>query len=93
MGRISEASVAHPYQKFWEVTPPANSVDPGQIAPSGSSLMKSTLFAQACLRRYIVTVNEPPHDKTNKMACAHSEDLDQPGHLPSLIRVFSAVNG
>ena len=37
---------------------------------------------------------EPPHDKTNKMACAPSEDSDQPGHhaqsdqpghLPSLI--------
>ena len=25
-----------------------------------------------------------PHDKTNKMACAPSEDSDQPGHLPSL---------
>ena len=29
---------------------------------------------------------EPPHDKTNKMACAHSEDSDQ---QPSLIRVFA----
>ena len=26
--------------------------------------------------------NEPPHDKTNEMACAPSEDSDQPGHLP-----------
>ena len=34
-------------------------------------------------------VNEPPHDKTNKMACAPSEDLNQPGHLPPLIRVFA----
>ena len=32
---------------------------------------------------------EPPHDKTNKMACAPSEDSDQPGHPPSLIRVFA----
>ena len=24
--------------------------------------------------------DEPPHDKTNKMACAPSEDSDQPGH-------------
>ena len=31
---------------------------------------------------------EPPHDKTNKMACAPSVDSDQPGHPPSLIRVF-----
>ena len=27
-------------------------------------------------------INEPPHDKTNKMACAPSKDSDQPGHLP-----------
>ena len=32
---------------------------------------------------------EPPQDKTSKMACAPSEDSDQPGHLPSLIRVFT----
>ena len=32
---------------------------------------------------------EPRRDKTNKMACAPSEDSDQPGHPPSLIRVFS----
>ena len=29
---------------------------------------------------------EPPRDKTNKMACAPSEDSDQPGHPP---RVFA----
>ena len=33
--------------------------------------------------------NEPPHDKTNKMACMPSEDSDEPGHPPSLIRVFA----
>ena len=33
--------------------------------------------------------NEPPHDKTNKIAGAPSEDSDQPGHPPSLIRVFA----
>ena len=32
---------------------------------------------------------EPPRDKTNKMACAPSEDSDQLGHSPSLIRVFT----
>ena len=37
----------------------------------------------------IVTVYEPRHDKTNKVACAPSEDSDQPGHPPSLIRVFA----
>ena len=30
----------------------------------------------------------PPHDKTNKLA-APSEDSDQHGHSPSLIRVFT----
>ena len=28
---------------------------------------------------------EPPHNKTSKVACALSEDSDQPGHPPSLI--------
>ena len=32
---------------------------------------------------------EPPHVKTNKMTCAPSKDSDQPGHPPSLIRVFA----
>ena len=37
------------------------------------------------------SVNEPPHDKTNKMTRAPREDSDQPGHPPSLIwsRVFA----
>ena len=32
---------------------------------------------------------EPAHYKTNKMACAPSEDSDQPGHPPSLISVVA----
>ena len=32
---------------------------------------------------------KPQHVKTNKMTCAPSKDSDQPGHLPSLIRVFT----
>ena len=32
---------------------------------------------------------EPPHEKTNKMSSTPSEDSDQPGHPPSLIRVFA----
>ena len=32
---------------------------------------------------------EPQHDKANKIACAPSEDSDQLGHPPSLIRVFA----
>ena len=33
--------------------------------------------------------NELPHDKTNKMTSVPSEASDQPGHPPSLIRVFA----
>ena len=36
--------------------------------------------------------NKPPRDKTNKVACAPSEDSDQPGHPPSLIRVFAVCS-
>ena len=36
-----------------------------------------------------VTDHEPSHDKTNKVASAPNKDSDQPGHLPSLIRVFA----
>ena len=32
---------------------------------------------------------EPEQDKTNKRIRAHGEDADQPGHPPSLIRVFA----
>ena len=34
-------------------------------------------------------IYEPPHDKTNKMACVPSEDSDQPGHPPSLCYALS----
>ena len=37
-------------------------------------------------------LGELPHDKTNEMACAPSEDSAQPGHPPSLIRVFQGPN-
>ena len=33
------------------------------------------------------TIDKPPHDKTNKMACAPSEGSDHPGHPLSLNRV------
>ena len=32
---------------------------------------------------------EPLHNKTNKMTFMPSKDSDQPGHPPSLIRVFA----
>ena len=44
---------------------------------------------EVSVKRFRFIPYEPPHDKTNKMACAPSEDSDQPGHSPSLIRVFA----
>ena len=32
---------------------------------------------------------EPQNDETNKMTCAPTEDSDQPGPTPRLIRVFA----
>ena len=46
------------------------------LLPSFTYMIPSSLF-------------EPPHDKTNKMVCAPSEDSDQPGHPPSLIWVLA----
>ena len=40
-------------------------------------------------RKFIELIDELSHDKTNKMVCAPSEDSDQPGHPPSLTRVFA----
>ena len=40
---------------------------------------------QQCVQK----ITEPQHDKTKNMACAPSEESDQLGHLPSLIRVFA----
>ena len=50
----------------------------------------STLLSLCLIFRSVLTsLYELPHDKTNKMAYVPSEDSDQPGHLPSLIRVFT----
>ena len=44
----------------------------------------------AILLRFIVCTFEPRHDKTSKISHgAPSKDSDQPGHPPSLIRVFA----
>ena len=55
-----------------------------------------TIIALFCFNAcYSISVHviknkfEPARDKTNKAACAPSEDSDQPGHPPSLIRVFA----
>ena len=47
------------------------------------------LGVSAFLNYCVLYLSEPAHEKTNKMACAHSEDADQPGHPPSLISPLS----
>ena len=42
-----------------------------------------------CKRSGSQKPKDPAHDKTYKMACASSEDSDQPGHPPSLISVLA----
>ena len=41
------------------------------------------------IKHFVTLIFEPQHDKTNKITCSPSEDSNQPGHPPSLIRVFS----
>ena len=57
---------------------------------------KGVKIIQVCFRDVLMSPicfhgeirkNEPAHDKTYKMACVPSEDSDQSGHPPSLIRV------
>ena len=47
--------------------------------PSWSDIIESSID------RKQERVIEPPHDKTNKMACAPSKDSDQTGRIPRLI--------
>ena len=49
-------------------------------------------YSKTPRKKLIMTLSaifEPPHDKTNKVACAPSEDSDQTGHAPSVIRDFA----
>ena len=66
----------------------ANSEGSGKTRYAGS--LEPTLFAYVISTLFTwVGSFEPPHDKTNTMICAPSDDSDQPGQLPSLIRVFA----
>ena len=62
-----------------------------QHVQGNPSKTKTALAHSEKGNRFSVT-NKPPHNKTNKMAYASSKDSDQPGHLPSLIRVFAVCS-
>ena len=67
----------HPYQNDPQVTSPLPLPPPRAYSISNCTTTTTT------------TTTEPLRDKTNKMACAPSEDSDQPGHPPSLFRVYA----
>ena len=48
----------------------------------------SSCWQQRLIRLPMLYIYEPQHDKTNKIS-VHPVSSDQPGHLPSLIRVFA----
>ena len=48
----------------------------------------SDLITLCQLHILFTVIFELQHGKTNKVACAPSEDSDQPGHPPNPIRVF-----
>ena len=51
--------------------------------------LRWTRMSEGTFSDVAAPIFEPAHDKTNKLACAPSEDSDQPGHPPSLIRAFA----
>ena len=55
------------------------------FCPFVAGLKKNCFEVRFYIHFFHVSPYEPPHDKTNKMACTPSEDSDRPGHPPSLI--------
>ena len=52
-------------------------------------LLRMFLLKLSLLKFPLLIIIESRHDKTNKLACAPSENSDQPGHPHSLIRIFT----
>ena len=58
----------------------------GRAGPeSNQRLLDPQSDSLSMLGTQLQGIHEPPHDKTNKMAIAPSEDTDHPVHPPSLI--------
>ena len=64
---------------------------PWRLFKSSTEQMQSwsELHGKWATRKSVFRIYEPAHDKTYKMACVPSKDSDQPGHPPSLIRIFA----
>ena len=63
------------------------------ICQTTKNIGKKNIGEKMAWKKIHTNAFESLHDKTNKMACAPSEDSDQPGHPPSLIRVFAVRTG
>ena len=61
------------------------STEPSQFACVLNTRARLVVYLFTCK----VVRFESLHDKINKMTCAPSKDSDQPGHPPSLMRVFA----
>ena len=64
-------------------------VNKQNVQPKMAHSKQQTIWDRIFLCLVFVSLFKPTHDKTNKKMCAPSEDSDQPGHPPSLIRVFA----
>ena len=56
------------------------------------SIVKVRVIEKDVIMVLEVIISEPWHDKTSKMTCSPSEESDQPGRLPSLIRVITVCS-
>ena len=74
---------------------PTNNIYYLKIAGSSKSIYSQDYFDGNFSKEVVFGLEgehftfEPQQDETSKMTCAPSEDSDQPGHPPSLIRVFA----
>ena len=86
--KIFVISISHNRHIKWNDTPWLYNLPTLDMSVAGLSIPEITRATKDILMK-LPSTYELPHDKTNKMVCAPSEDSDQPGHPPSLIRVIT----
>ena len=79
----------HRIMSLWELRWLRGYIEPPFLFWKTHTFNAHVEHAKQILIKFGRTLIEPGHDKTNKLACATFEDSDQPGHPPSLIRVFA----
>ena len=78
---------------FYFTTTPTTNPLPLTYCPypilTTSHKKKSNVGRTSLSTNFVGILNKPQHDQTNKMTCEPSEDSDQPGYPPGLIRFFA----